>query len=52
MSNSLELLWLEDLIADMPSLRKFDLEQFLVKDALQWQDGSNGTFSADPLLQM
>jgi hypothetical protein len=51
-SNTQELSWLEDLIADMPSLREFDLEQFLVEDSLQRQDGPNGTFSADPLLQI
>lgn len=36
-NESMEFLWLEDLIADMPSLREFDLEQFLVQDATQPQ---------------
>jgi hypothetical protein len=40
---SAEFLWLEDLIADMPSLREFDLEQFLVQDAIQPQDSDVGT---------
>jgi hypothetical protein len=48
--DSAEFLWLEDLIADMPSLREFDLEQFLVQDAIQPQDSDVGTgFGADSL---
>ena len=42
-TDSAEFLWLEDLIADMPSLREFDLEQFLVQDAIQPQDSDFGT---------
>jgi hypothetical protein len=37
-TDSVEFSWLEDLISDMPSLREFDLEQFLVQDAMQQQD--------------
>lgn len=49
-TDSAEFLWLEDLIADMPSLREFDLEQFLVQDAMQPQDSEVGTgFGTDAL---
>lgn len=47
-ADSAEFLWLEDLIADMPSLREFDLEQFLVQDAIQPQESDVGTgFATD-----
>lgn len=42
-NDSAEFLWLEDLIADMPSLKEFDLEQFLVRDAIQPLDSDAGT---------
>lgn len=37
-TDSAEFLWLEDLISDMPSLREFDLEQFLVQEASELPD--------------
>jgi Fungal Zn(2)-Cys(6) binuclear cluster domain/Fungal specific transcription factor domain len=51
-TDSAEFLWLEDLIADMPSLREFNLEQFLVQDASQLQDVGvmGGGFGAESLL--
>ncbi|OKL56561.1 hypothetical protein UA08_08082 [Talaromyces atroroseus] len=51
-ADSAEFLWLEDLIADMPSLREFDLGQFLVQDASQLQDVGvmGGNFGAESLL--
>ncbi|CAM1508825.1 Fc.00g025640.m01.CDS01 [Cosmosporella sp. VM-42] len=47
MGDSTQVLGLDDLITDMPSLREFDLEQFLVQDSMQPQslgDPDGGIF--------
>ncbi|EED16234.1 C6 transcription factor, putative [Talaromyces stipitatus ATCC 10500] len=48
-ADSAEFSWLENLISDMPSLREFDLEQFLVQDATQPQEPEIATGFAPDL---